>query len=1047
MIWRVEIKDKPGIFDAAGAGIGKDILDFGIHCVKEVGVTQVFWIEGDVSQDAIEKICRELLSDLIIQDFSFSSSPIDRRPTPTRCRSSVSDRLHLVGVMGEKGENTSSNLHVIEIAYNPGVMDPVEESTLKGIRDLGIMNVRSVRTAKKYLFYGEISDREINIIVEKILANKLIQHVVGAKDKVGAGFPCPLNETGEETSPLQHHSHNIIQVNILNAKEKTLKQISQRGQLFLNVVEMKAIQKYFKKQGRNPTDCELETIAQTWSEHCNHKTFRGNIRYQFSDNGKKKTKLIRSLFKSTIMKVTKELDKSWCVSVFHDNSGVIEFDKDSNVCFKVETHNHPSALEPFGGANTGIGGVIRDSLGTGLGAKPICNTDVFCFAPPDLPFSRLPKGTLHPKRVMKGVVSGVRDYGNKMGIPTVNGSILFDERFVGNPLVYCGTVGLLPKNRVKKAARTGELIVVVGGRTGRDGIHGATFSSGELTHESEVISSGAVQIGHPIQEKKVLDCLLQARDRNLFSCVTDCGAGGFSSAVGEMGRDLGCRVDLEKAPLKYAGLSYTEIWISESQERMVLSVPKKNIEELLDIFRKENAEASVIGEFTDSKRLELFFYGCQVCDLDLEFLHEGVPLPTKEAVWASPRIKEPRIVLSSLRGSCPERDKGRSNLFRGDCFAPLGLAMTEEAKFLTKKITKILAHYNVCSKEWVIRQYDHEVQGASVIKPLVGVRCDGPSDASVIRPKLGSYRGVAVSNGINARFGMIDPFWMAGACIDEAIRQIISVGGSLERIAILDNFCWGNPDKPDRLGSLVRATEGCYKFALDYGVPFISGKDSLYNEYTVHGKSRPIPGTLLISAIGILDDVRKAVTMDLKEDGNLLYIIGETYDEMGGSIYFDTFDALGSRVPRVDTKKGKKIFEAISKAACDGLIASIHDCSEGGLAVTLAEMAFSGELGATVSLKEVPYRGIKRNDYILFSESNSRFVVEVSPKRKKEFERLLKGISYGLIGNVGTAFFAGGRAQCAVPPQDFIVYGLDGNVCIQAGIHMLKEAWKETLRW
>jgi len=966
MVWRVEIKDKPGIFDAAGAGISKDILDLGIRSVKEVNVTQVFLIAGDLRQDEIEKICQELLADEIIQDYSFRSA-----------------QKYL--------SKNSKNLREIEIAYNPGVMDPVEESTLKGIRDLGIMNVRSVRTAKKYLLHGEISDREITIIVEKVLANKLIQHV--------ADHTSSLLKSSSAGKDLKNF--DVVMVEMLKVNDEQLLEISRRGQLFLNVIEMKTIQRYFQKAGRNPTDCELETIAQTWSEHCNHKTFRGNIRYQYSDNGKKKTKLIRSLLKSTIMKVTNELDKSWCVSVFHDNSGVIEFDKDSNVCFKVETHNHPSALEPFGGANTGIGGVIRDSLGTGLGAKPICNTDVFCFAPPDLPLSRLPKGTLHPKRVMKGVVSGVRDYGNKMGIPTVNGAILFDERFVGNPLVYCGTVGLLPRNRVKKVARTGELIVAVGGRTGRDGIHGATFSSGELTHESEVISSGAVQIGHPIQEKKVLDCLLQARDENLFSCVTDCGAGGFSSAIGEMGKDLGCRVDLEKAPLKYAGLSYVEIWISESQERMVLSVPKKNIEELLDIFRRENVEASVIGEFTDSKRLELFFHGCQVCDLDMEFLHEGVPMPTKEAVWVSSKIKEPRIAV---------------------------------AKNLNKKLTETLSHYNVCSKEWVIRQYDHEVQGASVIKPLVGVHCDGPSDASVIKPKLNSTKGIAVANGINPRFGMIDPFWMAASCIDEVIRQIISVGGSLERIAILDNFCWGNPDKPDRLGSLVRAAEGCYKFALDYGVPFISGKDSLYNEYTVHGKSLPIPGTLLISAIGVLDDVRKTVTMDLKEDGNLLYVVGATQDEMGGSIYFDTFDVLGNRVPRVDAKKGKKIFEAISKAVSGGLISSIHDCSEGGLAVALAEMAFSGELGVKVSLKEVPYRGIKRNDFVLFSESNSRFIVEIAPTRKKEFERLLKGISYGLIGSVQ------GR-------EDFVINGLDGKRCVQTNIHMLKEAWKETLRW
>ncbi|MCX5681011.1 MAG: AIR synthase-related protein, partial [Candidatus Omnitrophica bacterium] len=464
----------------------------------------------------------------------------------------------------------------------------------------------------------------------------------------------------------------------------------------------------------------------------------------------KKVLHIQSLLKSTIMKATFEINAPWCVSVFHDNSGVIKFDHDSHVCFKVETHNHPSALEPFGGANTGIGGVIRDSLGTGLGAKPIANTDIFCFAPPDFPFAKLPEGALHPVRVMKGVVSGVRDYGNKMGIPTVNGAIVFDKDFVGNPLVYCGTVGIMPKDKVEKKSYKGDLIVAVGGRTGRDGIHGATFSSGELTEDSEVVSSGAVQIGHPIQEKKVLDVLLQARDENLYTAITDCGAGGFSSAVGEMGQELGCRVDLEKAPTKYEGLNYEEIWISESQERMVISVSKNKLERLMKIFKDENVEATMIGEFTGTGRLELFYRGVKVCDLDMEFVHGGIPKITKKAIWVQPKTKEPKIPC---------------------------------AKDLTEKLIQVLSHYNVCSKENVIRRYDHEVQGGSVIKPLVGPNCDGPSDASVIRPKFDSLKGVAISNGINPRFGMIDPYWMAASCIDEAVRQIICVGGQADRIA------------------------------------------------------------------------------------------------------------------------------------------------------------------------------------------------------------------------------------------------------------------------
>jgi len=668
----------------------------------------------------------------------------------------------------------------------------------------------------------------------------------------------------------------------------------------------------------------------------------------------------------------------------------------------VETHNHPSALEPFGGANTGIGGVIRDVLGTGLGAKPVCNTDIFCFAPPDFPREELPAGTLHPKRIMKGVVSGVRDYGNKMGIPTVNGAIVFDDGFVGNPLVYCGNVGIIPKGKEFKRALKGDLIVVAGGRTGRDGIHGATFSSAELTKDSEVVSSGAVQIGDPIQEKKVLDCLMQARDRNLYHAITDCGAGGLSSAVGEMGETLGARVDLEKVPLKYQGLSYMEIWISESQERMVLAVGPQEVNALLDVFRAEDVEATVIGSFPGTGTLELFFHGRQVCDLQMSFLHDGILDITKKAVWKTPRLKTPHV-------PCPAD--------------------------LTTSLLDVLSHYNVCSKEWVIRQYDHEVQGGSVIKPLCGAGFNGPSDASVIRPRLHSHQGLAVANGINVLYGKIDPYWMAAACIDEAVRQVVAVGGNPERIAILDNFCWGNPDKPDRLGGLVRAAQGCYKAAVAYGVPFISGKDSLYNEYTLNKKSIAIPGTLLISALGIVDDVARCVTMDFKTPGSLIYLVGETYDEMGGSIYYDTLGYLGADVPRVRFKTGKMIFNRLYQAIRQGRIRALHDCSEGGLGVALAEMAFSGGWGATVTLKDVCFKGTgARDDIILFSESTSRFVAEVSPQQQKAFEKAMGPVPCRCIGRVEES-------------SEFVIYGRDNKVCVNVMLHDLKEAWQQPLRW
>ena len=966
MQYKIEVVDKPGIFDAVGQGASKDIADLGINSVREVRFIQVYTLEGNLAEGQVIRICQELLTDKVAQDYKILFDyPIN---------------------------SSKANQHIVEVAYNPGVMDPVQASVLKGIQDLGISAPETVKTAKKYIIFGKLTPAQLKTISDKLLYNKLIQHVVNS------------HTPASDIKHLPRYNFNLITVDLLKSSDTKLLEISKKGQLFLNLNEMRQIRDYFRQQKRNPTDCELETVAQTWSEHCYHKTFRGNISYKESGAAPCLGNMeIKNLLKSTIMKVTRQLNKRWCVSVFKDNSGVIKFDQKNNICFKVETHNHPSALEPFGGANTGIGGVIRDAMGTGLGAKPILNSDIFCFAPPDLAFNKVPLGALHPKRMMKGVVSGVRDYGNKMGIPTVNGAILFHENFVGNPLVYCGTVGIMPKDKSFKQTNPGDLAVVVGGATGRDGIHGATFSSGELTDESETVSSGAVQIGNPIQEKKVLDTILQARDLNLYSAITDCGAGGLSSAVGEMGAELGARVYLDKVPLKYSGLTYMEIWISESQERMVLSVPEKNIDKLISIFANENVQATVIGEFTSTKRLELYYQDALVCDLEMQFLHDGIPRIAKKAEYIQARHREPKI---------PQK------------------------KNLASDLHKLLGHFDICSKEWVIRQYDHEVQGGSIIKPLVGLKNDGPSDASVTKPLFDSNKGIIISNGINFRFGFIDPYWMAASCIDEAIRQIISVGGSLKEVAVLDNFCWGNPDKPDRLGGLVRASFGCYDTALAYGVPFISGKDSFYNEFSVRGKSTPIPGTLLISAISVMEDVNKSVSMYAKEAGNSIYIVGDTRDELGGSHYYDLYKAVGNNVPKVYCAEAKKTFTALSKATEKGLVKAMHDCSDGGLAVALAEMAFSGGLGMNVFLSEVPYlksTGI-RNETILFSESNSRFVVEVEKAKQKEFEKLLKGVSFGLAG-------------CLIKKPDFKIFGLDEKVCLDADIFELKESWRKPLKW
>jgi len=637
-------------------------------------------------------------------------------------------------------------------------------------------------------------------------------------------------------------------------------------------------------------------------------------------------------------------------------------------------------------------------MGAGLGGKPILNTDVFCFGLPDQTFAQLPKGVLHPKRVFKGVVSGVRDYGNRMGIPTANGAVLFDKRYTCNPLVYCGTVGLIPKNKVNKKVTPGEMIVAVGGRTGRDGIHGATFSSLSL---EENIESSVVQIGNPIVEKKILDVMLQARDKNLYTAVTDCGAGGFSSAVGELGQDCGARVYLDKAPLKYSGLAPWEIWVSESQERMVLSVPKKNLKIILELFGREDVEAVAIGEFTNDKKLTLFYDNALVGQLDMDFLHDGLPRLKRPAVWKRPKTK-------------PIKLKDKSGY--------------------SDDLIKILSSLNVCSKEWVIRQYDHEVQGATVTRPLVGISDDAPADACVIRPVLGQNRGIVVSNGINPKYGDADTYWMAASCIDEALRNIVSAGGDLKRTAILDNFCWGKTDNPQQLGTLVRAAKACHDIAIGYGVPFISGKDSLNNEYQEKGKGISIPPTLLISGISVISDIRKVITMDLKQPGNLLYMLGITKDELGMSHFCEINGIIGGRVPTVDAKKGKRLMNSLTRCIRAGLVKSCHDCSEGGLAVAAAEMSFAGGLGAEILLQKVPIHKKAAGYAILFSESNTRFIAEIAPEKALRFEKYMRGNVFAKIGSVTGS-------------KQFIVKGLRGNTVIDRPIDDLKEAWQSPLRW
>ncbi len=989
MIHRIEVGFKEGTTDAPGESVRGRILEhLGIR-VESVRTVEVYTIDAEMDSAQADLLRERLFTDPIIQESSLNA-PLEREFS-----------------------------WMIEVGYRPGVTDNVARTSIEAIKDVFRQELEGepkVYTSRKYLISGDLSREEAERIASGFLANELIQRWrIVSREEWNPKNPPRLDIPEVRSAP---SARPVVRYYDLNVSDEELLRISRDGVLALDLKEMKAIQAYYNRpevieQRRRlgleakPTDVELEAIAQTWSEHCKHKIFNGAIAY--TENGE--TELIDSLFSTYIKRATEQIGRrvDWLVSVFHDNAGIIKFDENWNLVFKVETHNTPSALDPYGGALTGIVGVNRDPAGTGLGAKLIFNTDIFCFAPPDYD-KELPPRLLHPKRVFDGVRRGVEHGGNKSGIPTVNGAIVFDDRYAGKPLVFCGTGGILPSkvgdvDASIKRADAGDLIVMTGGRIGKDGIHGATFSSTELDESSPV---SAVQIGDPITQKKMTDFLLEARDAGLYRCITDNGAGGLSCSVGEMARiPGGCELHLERAPLKYAGLDPWEILLSEAQERMTLAVPPDKIDEFQALAERRGVEATVLGTYINSGRFDVRYDGKTVAYLDMDFFHDGVPKKEMTARWQPPYHDEPRIPLKSD---------------------------------LTADLMGLLSRLNICSKEPVIRQYDHEVQGTSVIKPLVGRNNDGPSDAAVIRPILGRSEGMAIANGINPCYGDIDTYHMVACAVDEAVRNIIAVGGRLGYIAGLDNFCWPDPivsDKtPDgeyKLAQLVRAARALYDYTVGFGVPCISGKDSMKNDYKV-GKYRiSVPPTLLFSTIGKIDDVEKCVTMDAKSPGDLVYVLGVTKPELGGSQYFAMHDAVGNSVPKVDANDAIRLYNALSSAIENGLVRSCHDCSDGGLGVALAETAFAGGCGVRINLSAVPVENLHRDDFILFSESQSRFVVTVSPDKKQAFERTLAQNRFGLVGEVAE----GAR---------FHVIGLKGNSVISADIKDLKEAWQKPLR-
>lgn len=894
---------------------------------------------------------------------------------------------------------------VVEIRPKHGVTDTLGRTAQTAIEDevgTGFGEGPCVTAWRQVRIRGAVSFEEVSSASTTVLGNPLIEDIVVEEGRVAG--------------------RGAVEFIDLEVNDARLASLSKERQLALDVTEMKAIAAHYRREDvrrqriqyglpGEPTDVEIEALAQTWSEHCKHKIFNATIRY---DDGERQ-QTVDGLFKTCIRDATSEVEKEcdWLVSLFTDNAGIVKFDEGYNIAFKVETHNSPSALDPYGGALTGILGVNRDILGAGLGARLVANTDVFCFAPPEYS-GELPERLMHPARVMEGVRRGVEHGGNKSGVPTVNGSLVYDERYLGKPLVYCGTVGIIPAqidgvDTAEKTIVPGDLAVVVGGRTGKDGIHGATFSSEALHADSP---TSAVQIGDPFTQKKVGDLLLEARDRLLYRCVTDNGAGGLSSSIGELAElSGGCEIDLELVTRKYPGMQPWEVLVSESQERMTLAVDPSCWPDLEALAAEYEVEVAAVGRFTDSGLFHVRDEGSSVALLSLEFLHDGVPTMQLAAEWRAPLMRP----------------------VDAECDADIG-----------DELHQLLGRLNICSKESVVRQFDHEVQGGTVVKPLVGVNCDGPSDAAVVVPDEVWGRsvvpGIAIGHGICPRYSDLDCYAMAACAIDEAIRNTVAVGADPQRIAILDNFCWPdpvynseyNPDGKLKLAQLVRACHALRDVAVGMGTPIISGKDSMKNDYRIGDVKISVPPTLLISAVGRVADVTRSVTMDAKAVGDVVYLLGTTRRELGGSEYLAMRGVDGGRVPTVDIAAARYTYRQLHRAMAQGIVASCHDCSDGGLAVAVAETAFSGGYGIEMSLLPVLQEGTLTDREVLFSESPSRLLVTVPPQAADAFDVAMVGCQAARIGRV-------------VEAPHLRITGKSGEVVLDEGIEGLRRSWQRRL--
>jgi len=929
--------------------LGRDVLGeirrtLGLRAIAAVRTARVYRLEG-VTEDEARRLAEVVLA-----------NPVEDRWT-----------LNAPVLEGAA--------RVVEVAYLPGVMNPEAASILKAAADLGIAP-EAVDASREYAFYGRdgdgVAEADVGHVLARLLVNPTIERVVDAPPATLriAGTP---GET--RTVPLRAMDDDALLA------------LSGDG-LYLDLDEMRAIRDYFDELERDPTDLELEVLAQTWSEHCVHKTFKRPL-------------IVDGRPKPSLMARLKEASRAHgelVVSAFVDNSGVMRFYDGWAVCGKVETHNSPSAIEPYGGAMTGSGGVFRDILGIGAGADVIASTDIFCFAPPDLPAGEVPPGALPPDYLLRRVVAGVRDYGNRMGIPTNNGSVHFHPGFRAKPTVIVGAYGLVPEPlATKRVPEPGDRIVVLGGRTGRDGIHGATFSSTAMTSDTLTVNSQAVQIGNAVEEKRLLDAVLACRDAGLVRAITDCGAGGFSSAIGEMGEGLGATVDLERAPLKYTGLAPWEIFVSESQERMVLAVAPGDLEALAAICATYNVEMADLGVFEPTGRLTVRMHGEVVGDLSMRFLHGGLPERTLEARTPPP----------AAAAAVPP--------------PPADAAAWHAA------VLAVLAHPNVCSKAPIVRQYDHTVQGTAALGPLGG-EGDGPNDAAVLAPLLGRPYGLVIAHGLHPALMALDPYEGALWAAAEALANLAAVGGNAREACLIDNFIWPVPDR-DLLGALDRAVDACVDVSHALGRPFVSGKDSLSSTYRFpDGRVLHIPPVLCVSVFGRIPDVARTVGADLKRAGSTLVVVGArdaAPEALGGSAYLDAVGAAGGRVPRVDLGALPSVLDAVHAAVRDGVALACHDVSDGGLMVALAEMAFGGGLGADVDLTPLEARA----DAALFAETAGVFVVEVADEGAAR--AAFDGVPWVAVGAT--------RAEPALRVRS------GGETLVDASLAELRAAWERPM--